>query len=344
MVFGAARPLRGGSFRRSRPLAIGSHLDASAVKADLHAAVEVGSIRRDAARPQPLEGRWRGVAVVVVGTHRDDREARPDRVEERRRRGGPRPVVRDLEQIDPRQPSTDERRVDVLLHVAGEQEPLPARRPEQHDRGVVDGLSVVQWPVGNCAGVRPQHGESDRVELELFAAREVATWRPTLGERRLPRPIARPRSRQPRLVDRPDRVAREHHRQARDVVLMRMCQDHDVDAPVPRREPLVERLEQAVRIGAAVDHHPAAPVALDQDRVALADIEHRDVDGAVRLVRDRQAERDGRAGKRHPGQASRPSAAGLAAASLPRPSRNAGPRRAVSRTPEPVNRREPAGT
>ena len=51
---------------------------------------------------------------------------------------------------------------------------------------------------------------------------------------------------------------------------------------VPRRQPPVELDEEPVRIRAAVDEHPSAAAALDEDRVALADVENRDPGGAVR--------------------------------------------------------------
>jgi hypothetical protein len=87
------------------------------------------------------------------------------------------------------------------------------------------------------------------------------------------------------------------------VILVRVGQDHDVDAPVPRREALVERLEQAIRIRPAVDHHPAALFPFHEDGVALADVEHRHPHRWVRLVGDREPEGDGRAGERESGKA-----------------------------------------
>jgi hypothetical protein len=61
-----------------------------------------------------------------------------------------------------------------------------------------------------------------------------------------------------------------------------MAQDQDVDPPIPGRDPGVELDDQALGIGSAVDQQPAAPVALDQDRVPLADVEDRDMDPPVR--------------------------------------------------------------
>ena len=98
------------------------------------------------------------------------------------------------------------------------------------------------------------------------------------------RAVAGSRSAHARLVDPADPVPVEEERHPGDVVLVRMGQDEDVDPAVPRRQPAIELDEQPVRIGAAVDEHPSAAAALDEDRVALADVEDRDPGGAVRSM------------------------------------------------------------
>jgi hypothetical protein len=60
------------------------------------------------------------------------------------------------------------------------------------------------------------------------------------------------------------------------MVLVRMGQDQGVDAAVPWRDPTVEDDHEPSRVGAAVDQEPAATRTLDEDRVALADIEDGD--------------------------------------------------------------------
>src|SRR5690606_11764299 len=86
----------------------------------------------------------------------------------------------------------------------------------------------------------------------------------------------------------------DQEREPRDVVLVRMGQNEDVDPSVPRREPLVERDEQAVRIGPAVDEQSAAARALDEDRVTLPDVQDDERRRPVRPVdEDEAAERDG---------------------------------------------------
>ena len=85
----------------------------------------------------------------------------------------------------------------------------------------------------------------------------------------------------PRLEHAADAVALEQEGQARDVVLVRMAQDDRVDPAVPRRDPPIEGHQQAIGIGSAVDEEPAAPGALDEDRVALPDVEDRDPGAAA---------------------------------------------------------------
>jgi len=271
------------------------------IEPHLHAPVQVRPICRHAPGPQALERLGCRVPIVVVGTDGDDGHARPGGIEECRSRRGARAVVGDLEQVHARQPTPDERRIDVLFHVAGEQEPLAVGRAEQHHRGVVDRLAVIEWRTRNGAGVRPQDREPDGVEREVVAGHERGRA-PATDECGGPRLVPGSPPGQPRLVHLPDPVARQHDREPGDVVLVRVRQDHQVEAPIPRWEALVECLEQSVGIRPAVDDHSSAAIALDEDRVALPDVEHRHPDGAIRPVGNRKAERDGRSGEAQPGK------------------------------------------
>ncbi len=76
------------------------------------------------------------------------------------------------------------------------------------------------------------------------------------------------------------------------MVLVRVGQDQEVDPPIPGRQPGVERQQEPIRVRSAVDQQPPAPSALDQDRVALADVEDRDPDPAVGSVRRSDHDRD----------------------------------------------------
>ena len=70
-------------------------------------------------------------------------------------------------------------------------------------------------------------------------------------------------------------ISLEEQGKAGDVILVRMRQDQRVDASIPWRDAAVERDEQAVGIRPAVDQQPTAVRALDEDGVALSDVEDR---------------------------------------------------------------------
>jgi len=180
----------------------------------------------------------------------------------------------------------EEDRVDLLLNVAGEQEPPVADFAEQHDRDVVHAGAGVGRFTGNGHPIRPQHAKSHLVEREAVAGRQQPRRRAISVESRGPCRVARSRAAHARLEDAPDPVPPQQHRESGHVVLVRMGQHDGVDAPVPRRDVLVQRDEQPVGIRAAVDEQPAAPRALDEDRVALTHVEDRDARSAVGPVED----------------------------------------------------------
>ena len=253
------------------------------------------SVRRvRAPRRGAGERRRRGVAVRVAGARRGDRDPRPDRIEERLGGRGRAAVVGDLEQVDARQAAREQRRVDALLDVAREQEPPPVRLAQQHDRDVVDPRS--RCPAarpGPCPdrGHRTVHARPRRAGAgrRLRATPRGGPSRSTASQAAQPGPGPR----MPGSYTRPTRVPLEDPGEARDVVLVGMGEDDDVEAPVPRRDPLVERDEDPVRVGAAVDEHPGAGPGLEQDRVALPDVQHGDPGGASGRIADgRAAERD----------------------------------------------------
>jgi hypothetical protein len=98
--------------------------------------------------------------------------------------------------------------------------------------------------------------------------------------------VARSWARHARLDDPADPVALEQESQAGDMILVRMADDDDIHPAVPWRQPFVERHDQAVRIRAGIEQHARAPPALDQDGVALADVEHDHRGRAVRTMMD----------------------------------------------------------
>ena len=81
-------------------------------------------------------------------------------------------MVRDLEQVETGQVIGQERRIDRLLDVARQQEPVVAHRPEQHDRDVVDPRPAVRRHDRHLASDGPQDTKVDVVDREPVAGGE----------------------------------------------------------------------------------------------------------------------------------------------------------------------------
>jgi len=65
-----------------------------------------------------------------------------------------------------------------------------------------------------------------------------------------------------------------------------MGQDDGIQSAIPAWYVAVQIRDQNVRVRAAVNQDAAAAISLEQNRVALADVENDDVDAAVRPCRD----------------------------------------------------------
>jgi hypothetical protein len=251
--------------------------DRRGVEGDGHRAVEVGPVDAGTDRGQPIEGGPRRMPVGVLGTGRCDRDRGTRRRDEWLGRRRAAPVMGDLEDVDPRQPTGEQQRIHVVLDVAGEQEVTIVDRAQQHDRDPVDEGAIARGLDGDIAPVRPQDADRDVVHAEPVAGGQPE---PSGGagprQPLLPGGIPGSRATHARLEDGPDAIAVEQQHEPRDVVLVRVGQDDRVDPPVPGWDPTVELDEQAVGIRPPVDQQATAPGALDEDRVALADIEHGD--------------------------------------------------------------------
>jgi hypothetical protein len=199
-------------------------------------------------------------------------------------------VVGDLEDVHRLQAACNKHRVDLLLDVAGQQKSPAGSLAEQHDRHVVDARASIGRLVRHSASVWPEDTQMGVIDRDPITSRESARHEITCGRRCRPGAVARTWTMHARLVDAGDRVARQEESQAGDVVLVRVSQDQGINASIPGRQPLVERDEESVRIGAAIDQESAPAGTLDQNRVALPDVENDDPSPAVRSVeRDRDA-------------------------------------------------------
>ena len=150
---------------------------------DRDGAVGVGSQHPGAGALEPLDRGTGRVAVRVAGAGRHDRDPRADGVEEGRRRGRRAAVVGDLQDVDRRQAAAREQRIDVVLDVAGQQEPPAGDLAEQDDRDVVDAAARVGRLARHATRVRPQDAKPDPVEADRRPGREerVAAARRVAG-------------------------------------------------------------------------------------------------------------------------------------------------------------------
>ena len=90
------------------------------------------------------------------------------------------------------------------------------------------------------------------------------------------------------------------------MVFMGMGQDQHVDPVIPRRQALVERDEQASRVGATVHHEASALSALHQDPIALAHVEDDNAHDAIGSMGDDEDEAEQRSRKADRGEPGRP--------------------------------------
>jgi len=234
------------------------------------------------------------MAIRVLRPDGHDGDPRSRRVEECGGRRRPAAVVGDLEHVHPGHTAGEKDRVDALLDVAGEEEPLRAERPEEDDRHVVDARSGVRRLRRYGTGVGPEDAEADIVEGEPVAGAEPARLSTLLRELRRPGTVAGARAAHPGFDDPADPISREQEGEPGDVVLVRVAEDQQVDPPIPRWQVGIERDEESVRVGTSVDEEARPAIAVDEDRVTLADVEHGDPHVTVRAARhDRPETPDG---------------------------------------------------
>jgi hypothetical protein len=195
-------------------------------------------------------------------------------------------VVGHLENVHCGQPAARDGRIDVLLHVAREQESPAVEVPKEHDRGVV-GL-----PVLGCARirrerpghtvVRPDDPDGRIVEQDRVARSERLDGDPAAGKLVSPGQIGRAVSTPSRLEGAIDPEPPDDGHETGHVVVVRVSQHDCIQASIPGRDVAIQARDQATRIGAAIDEDPPAPVAFQEYGVTLADIEDDDVERAVR--------------------------------------------------------------
>jgi len=182
----------------------------------------------------------------------------------------------DLEQVDVWEAVGQQRWVDAVLDVAHQQEPARPDLAEQDDRDVVDARAAIGWDGRDLATDRPQHPEADLVDREPVAGGQAEPdWRTLSSQLADPRRIAGSGAAHAGFEHAVHVVALEEQGEPGHVILVGVRQDHRVDPAIPRRNAPVEGDEEPVGIGSAIDQQSTAVRTLDEDRVALPDIEDR---------------------------------------------------------------------
>jgi len=176
---------------------------------------------------------------------------------------------------------------------------------EEDDRYVVDARPAVGRCHRHLAANRPEDPQVDLVHRQAVTGCDrEADRRGGRGEFSQPGRITGAGAAHPGFEHPADVVALEEQGESGDVILVWVRQDQGVDASVPRRDAAVERDEEPVGIGTSVDQQPTAARALDEDRVALSDIEDRHARRSGGTRRDDAArDRDGHDQSRDRGSA-----------------------------------------
>ena len=186
-------------------------------------------------------------------------------------------MVGNLQQVHPWQTFGKQLRIDLLLHVAHQQESPGPDLPRQHYRHVVNASAAVGRLERDAAPNRPEHPQDNLVDGKAIAGRDARSDRPVAAGQ-LPQPgrVAGPGPAHTWLHDPVHLVAVEEESQPGHVIFVRVGQDDGVDPSVPRRNASIEGDQQAVRVWPAIDQQASTARALDQDGVALTDVEDGD--------------------------------------------------------------------
>jgi hypothetical protein len=249
------------------------------------------------------------VPVRIVRPGADERDSRLERGEEC---GGGRraaAVVRHLEHVDGAaggQAVMEELRVDLLLHVTGQQHPSSPVADVQHDRDVVDAPPFIRRPKRHLTGTWPEDPDGDAVQAQRVTRREQHTACRRSSQGMTERPIPRPCPDHARIGHHRHAVAFQEQRQAGCVVLVRMRQDSEVQPSVPGRDAFVKESQESIGIGASIDQHARAAWALHEHGVALPHVQDRDPQATIRAATRQGAgqEQECHAGRRQDQRAS----------------------------------------
>jgi hypothetical protein len=191
-------------------------------------------------------------------------------------------MVADLEHVDRRdQPALDEQPLDRRLRVAGQQRRESAVAHERDDRAIVDvafgqrqeciGFGRVDdLEAGGCVEVEDRAGTGQSelgLGLDAGIGQELVVGMVVVADAR--------------VEHRVDPVAGQHMDQPGHMILVRMAEEHELDAASEEGERSTHAPQRELGVGPAVDERGGTGRCLDEDRVALADVQDGQVQAPV---------------------------------------------------------------
>jgi hypothetical protein len=166
-------------------------------------------------------------------------------------------VVRDLQHIDALgvrgEAASEQLRVHLLLDITGEHQPPRAEVEVEDDRDVVDSTARVRRPQRNGSANGPADIHAHAVQPQDIARGDHPALPSELRELASVRGVTRSRTNHAGLDDLAYAISLQHGGEPRNVVLVWMRQDHEVDTAIPQRDTGVKQGDETVWIRAAVD-------------------------------------------------------------------------------------------
>jgi hypothetical protein len=199
-------------------------------------------------------------------------------------------VVPDLEDVDARdEPAADQKSLDRTLRITGQQCREPAVADENDDRSIVD----VALGKGACRIRLGRVEHLDRgglVERDRLSGSGDGDGRPRARRIGHEAVVRRIRKWDARVQDGSHPESLEDFHQSGDVVLVRVAEEQDVDLAREEGKVCAQAAQGQLGIRPAVDQHRGSARRLEEDGVALADVEHGHMQQAVwpRPYRDRE--------------------------------------------------------
>ena len=190
-------------------------------------------------------------------------------------------MVSDLQHVDRRQQVAGEQGgLNRRFGIPGEQSRKAAMAQQEHDRSVVDVAVRQRSPSIHLAGIEnlDRCGRVKRHHLPRPSNCQRDRRVCRVGQQAI---VGRIFVTESGVQDCADAEALENLQQAGDVVLVWMAQDEQVDASREEGQVRAQPPQRELRVRAAIHKHGCAARSLDQNGVALADIEHGHVQPAI---------------------------------------------------------------